>query len=242
MTTAPHLRSAMSSRPLVSVAALVALLPAWTPAQAPPDSIPAAAGRPVQVALAAGTLGVGAQVSRLVADRVALRVGASALGLRVDDVTREGLTADATLRAVTAQVLVDLYPFRTAPLHLTVGAVAGTTGALVRARPAAGTFTINDREYPAGVVGRLEGDLTVPRTMPYAGIGFGRPRRHGLALVPFADVGVAFGQPTVTLRAENGARNPRLAADVEAQRRRLQDDLGRFPVLPVITWVAGWRF
>jgi hypothetical protein len=226
----------------LAAATLLALLPAWARAQAPLDSAAAPAGRPVQVALTAGTLGVGAQLSRLVTNRVALRVGASALGVLVDDLTREGFTADATLRAVTAQALVDLYPFRTAPLHLTVGAVTGTARALVRARPALGTFTINDQQYPAGVVGRLEGDLTVPRTMPYAGIGFGRPRRHGLALVPFADVGVAFGQPKVTLRAENGPRNPQLAADVEAQRQRLQDDIGRFPVVPVITWVAGWRF
>ncbi|MGZ8376450.1 MAG: hypothetical protein ACXW05_06705 [Gemmatirosa sp.] len=238
----------MSSRPVVSArravvaATFLAFLPAWAHAQAPLDSVAAPAGRPVQVALTAGTLGIGAQVSRLVTDRVALRVGASAFGLLIDDVTREGFTADANLRLVTAQALVDLYPFRTAPLHLTVGAVTGTTRALVRARPEAGTFTINDQEYPAGAVGRLDGDLTVPRTMPYAGIGFGRPRRHGLALVPFADIGVAFGKPTVTLRAENAARNPQLAADVEAQRRRLQDDLGRFPVVPVITWVAGWRF
>jgi hypothetical protein len=196
----------------------------------------------VQVAIAAGTLGVGAQVSRLVADRVALRAGASAFGVRLDDVTREGLTADATLRLVTAQALVDLYPFGAAPLHLTAGVVTGTTRALVRARPEAGTLTINDEVYPSGAVGRLDGDVTVPRTMPYVGLGFGRPRRHGLALVPFADVGVAFGRPTVTLRAEHASRDPQLAADVAAQRRRLQDDVGRFPVLPVVTWVAGWRF
>jgi opacity protein-like surface antigen len=198
--------------------------------------------RPVEVALTAGTLGVGLQLSRMVAGRVALRAGVSGAGFTVRDLSSDALGLDATLRLVRGRLVADLYPFRTAALRLTGGVVAGTARVRVRGVPQRGTFEFDGTEYPAAAGGAVDGDVTFPDVMPYVGIGFGRPRRHGLALTPVADLGVAFGRPTVALRAESADRNPALAADVEAQRRRLEDDLGAVGVYPVVTFALGWRF
>jgi hypothetical protein len=239
--------------------ALAALLPlaplaAARPAHAqPPAAAPAPAAplpppldstgrRPIQIGLTLGTTGVGIEVSRLVLGHLGLRVGAAAAGATVSDVGLEDVDGDASLRMLNTHALVDLFPFRRAGFHFTGGVMSVSTRVVVRARPDGATFTVNDVDYPVGEVGTLTGRVSLPRAMPYAGIGFGRPRTFGFRFVPAADIGVAFGRATSELRAENAPSDARLAADVEAERRRIDDDLGKFPYFPVLRTTFAWRF
>jgi len=220
------------------------------PAEPAPEPLPPGAPppadssvrRPIQIGLTLGTRGVGIEAARLVAPRVGLRVGASGAGGSVTNLDIESLTVDGSVRHVSAHALLDLYPFRRASLHLTGGVLSGTTNVTAHAVPQAGVFTLNDVTYQSGEVGALVGRVSLPRAMPYAGIGFGRPSSFGFRFVPFTDLGVAFGRATPELRAENAPNDPRLAADVEAERLTIDHDLGRFPFLPVVTMTFAWRF
>jgi len=206
---------------------------------APVDS---SAPRPLQVGLTVGTRGLGLEVARLVAPRLALRVGASGAGGTVRDIDVGSLTTTGSVRLVSAHALVDLYPFRRAGLHLTGGVMSGTSSVALDAQPQAGQFELNGVTYQSNQVGTLRGRVTLPHAMPYAGIGLGRPSAYGVRFVPFTDVGVAFGRATTELRAENAPNNAQLAANVEAERRNVDDDLRKLPFYPVVTMTLAWRF
>jgi hypothetical protein len=237
---------ATSVRSLRLAIALVGatLVPASRPlhAQVGARAVDSAPPHPIQIALTVGTTGVGLEASRLLLERLGLRVGASGVGGTVGDIGTEDVAISGSVRLLGTHALLDLYPFRRASLHLTGGVRSGTTRVLLAGQPRGGQFELNGVTYNATDVGTLRGRISLPRVMPYAGIGFGRPTSYGFRFLPATDIGVGFGTPTTELVAENGPRNARLAADVEAERRKLDDDIRTVPYLPVLTMAFAWRF
>jgi hypothetical protein len=92
-------------------------------------------------------------------------------------------------------------------------------------------------------VGTLRGALTFPRTRPYVGIGWGTPANNGFSIRLVSDVGVAFGRPTVSLRASNADPGGPLAADVAEQQATTQRDVDKYLRLyPVMSTGLSVRF
>ena len=189
----------------------------------------------------AGTLGLGGELMVNVLSDVNLRFGATALDLDLDGELAD-IDYDFDMDLRTFPLVLDWYPFDDA-FHISAGIIFNETDVGLDAE-FGGTVTIGDTVYDAGDVGVLSGEMTVDRTVPYVGIGwgnaFGKKRRWGI----LSDVGVAFiGSPDVTLTATGPlASTPDFLIDLAREQADLEDDIGDFKVYPVLSVSLFFRF
>lgn len=194
------------------------------------------------VRVTAGTLGVGAEVAKLLTGHLAARVGANVFAYSrtqgFDDVTYDG-----RVRLRSASVLLDLYPARRGSFHLTGGAIVGGSEITGTGVPDGETFYVDGTPYSSAEVGTLTAAVRFPRARPYAGLGWGTPANNGGSVRLVLDLGVAFGKPEVTLRASNAAAGDALAADLAEQQASLQQDADTYLRLyPVLSTGLSVRF
>ena len=98
-----------------------------------------------------------------------------------------------------------------------------------------------------GVVYHYTGDVTstvtLPKTTPYLGLGWGRPQSSEPGFSFHADLGVAFGKPEATaLKAEGQVAQFVTATDLAEENRRFQDGVNKVKGLPQLTLGASYRF
>jgi len=200
--------------------------------------IPAAGMADTSIGLRAGTLGAGIEVSHAFGPSFGLRVNVDAFNYS-KSVDQGDISYDGKLKLKTGSLLADWYPFannfRISAGPMYDGNKLGLTG-----KPTGGTYTINGVLYQASDVGSLNGQVDFKKTVPYAGIGYGRPIGTGLSLI--FDLGIVFqGTPHTTLTATCGPAAPpgtptctQLQNDVAAQKATLDSkvkDLRYYPVL-----------
>ena len=194
----------------------------------------------VFVAPQISTLGLGAEVGYQVNDYVAIRGGANAFNIsrsfKVDNVDYDG---DVKLKSFGA--MADVFPFG-GGFRVTGGLRLNYNEGELTGTPMGGNYTINGRSYSAADVGQLEGEVTFNRVAPYLGIGW-----MGSVFSPNlyvgADLGVMFqGKPKVKLGATNSSIAGTFATDIEAERRKVEDDLKDFRFYPVLAVSVGYRF
>jgi hypothetical protein len=204
---------------------------------------PLAAQTDLSIGLRVGTLGLGAEVAKLVTPNLGVRVGAYTLSKGFTRTESDvEYAVDIGFKGITG--LVDLFPSRRGTFHLTGGFMTAPAEIDGVGQPTEGTYTFNGRDYTAAEVGTVRGDLRWPGTMPYVGLGWGTPAsRHGGGLAFVFDLGVGFGTPTLGLSASSAVPGSTLAADVEAERRDIQDDIDRYlKVYPVLSLGLALRF
>ncbi len=196
-------------------------------------------GSDMSVGIRVGTLGIGAEVSKLLTDHIGVRVGGnyfSANTTRAEsDIT---YVATAKLQAFTG--LVDLYPGSRGSFHFSAGVITNPLTFTGTGQPTNGTITINQVPYTPSQVGTLNATIKWPSASPYLGLGFGTPAAmHGAFKLVF-DVGAAIGKPKVSLNATGSA--PGLAADLAAQQDSTQNKANKLSVYPVISLGLVYRF
>jgi hypothetical protein len=205
--------------------------------RAVPVAAPAA---DVSVDVFVGTLGIGAQVAKLVTPHLALRAGGTYFTLS-KTTNQSDVKYDATLNLKSFMGVLDFFPSARGAFRLT-GGVIGNKSTVDATGVCTGTLDLNDRTYTCAQVGTLTGSVEFPSASPYVGLGFGTPAR-GSRVHFVMDLGGAFGGPTLVLNASNAGSNPQLAADVKAQRDKTQDDIDKYAkVYPVINIGFGVRF
>jgi hypothetical protein len=221
----------MSKR--LAAAALAALL--FLPGIAPADT---------SVGLRAGTLGLGAELSYAVSQRVALRVGADTYTPKVVSFTKEDIDYDAKAELRTGSLLVDWFPFAN-NFRISLGAILNRNKVTATAKPDSnGQYTIGGSTFQAAQIGTPEADVTFRKTAPYLGIGYGRPINGGLSFI--SDLGVMLqGSPTATLTAACTPTTPncaQLQSAVAAEQATLQDNVSRFKYYPVLSIGLAYTF
>jgi hypothetical protein len=205
---------------------------------------PAVAMADTSIGVRAGTLGLGAEVSYPLSQRLGLRVNADSYKhsrtFNQDNIDYDG---KATLK--TASLLADWYPFAN-NFRLSVGPVYNGNKLALTGTPAGGSFTINGITYSANQVGTLNGQVDFKKYAPYAGIGYGRPIGTGLSLT--FDLGAVFqGAPQATLSvscgpAASAAQCAQIRGDVAAQQASLNDAIKNFRYYPVVTLGLAYTF
>jgi hypothetical protein len=190
-----------------------------------------------------GTLGLGLEVSKLLMGHVGVRVGANYFKYSTTK-TQSDVSYNATMKLQAFSALIDLYPGNRGSFHFTGGLMTDPAKVNATGNPtAAGTFTLNGNSYTTAQVGTLIGEAKYPSTGPYVGIGFGTPAKNGGALKFVFDLGVFIGKATIRLDATGAASNPALAADLQAQETKTQNDLQKYAkVYPVISFGLAYRF
>ncbi len=192
-----------------------------------------------------GTLGAGADLSLQVASSLNARLGIQGLSYDTDE-TESGIDYNADLKLFSGLVTADWFPFSNG-FRLSPGLVANGNELDLNGRPEAGrTYEINGIPYTVDDVGSLNGNVDFNSLAPYLGIGWGNPFGAEGNWSFSCDLGVVFqGSPNVTLTATGNPaviNNPDFQANLEAERRDLEDDLEPFKYYPVVSIGITYRF
>lgn len=215
-------------------------------ALAPLLLLPAVSQADTSLGLRAGTLGLGAELSFAVSQRLALRLGADTYSPKTVTVTQQDVDYDAKAKLRSASLLVDWFPFAN-NFRISLGAMINQNKVTATGKPNSnGQFTINGQPINASDVGSLDAEVSFKKTAPYLGIGYGRPINGGLSFI--SDLGVMFqGVPKSTLTATcsptaSAPNCTTLQNAVAAEQATLQDDLSKFKYYPVFSIGLAYTF
>ena len=182
------------------------------------------------VGIRAGTTGVGADLGWDIAPTLGGRVGISAMSVNTD-VETSSVNYDAKVKLANLNLFLDWSPL--GPFRITGGFIANDNKVDLTGRPTSGLAAGNT------LVGQVKPERSFA---PYLGIGYGNVWTKGINF--YADLGVMFqGAPQVSLSCQgNAAQCAAAQGEIEAERRRVQDELNRFKYYPVanIGLTIGW--
>lgn len=179
-----------------------------------------------------GTLGMGAEVTIAVNERVAIRGGVGFLGFEVDVTERSNLASNRTAELSLPSALY------TVGAERWFGVLRAEAGLLMRSGDPAYEITygsgasidIGGGYYREPDVSTLTTTLVSGSIAPYALLGFAPnlSRRIGLLV----DLGAAFPQDAAFEMTATGdpvvLNSPEFRADLETERREAEDDAGGF--------------
>lgn len=193
------------------------------------------------VGLTAGTLGIGPEVGYRVNKTIGVRANLSLLSFGADfdsdDVAYRG---DIDLKS--GGLMLDVYPFG-GGFRVSAGArINGNKGEL-KATPSGATIDIGEDTYTAAEIGTLSGKAEVKDFAPALTLGYGGGLRRGLAFT--LEAGVLFqGAVRIKEFTSTGtlANDAAFRADLERERRSLQDDVDDYKVYPILQAGLKYRF
>ncbi|RZA28330.1 MAG: hypothetical protein EOP92_39790 [Lysobacteraceae bacterium] len=151
-------------------------------------------------------------------------------------------------KLATFDLLFDWYVVPNSSFRLTGGAMYnGTRFDAVGAPAAGGKFTFNGNTYSATDIGSLKGDVRFRRVVPYLGIGWGNALTRNKRWNFGADIGAFYqGKAQVKLIGfgctTSAAVCKQLAADVDLEELRLQEEVSDYKVYPVLRASVSYSF
>jgi hypothetical protein len=172
------------------------------------------------------------------------RLGIQGFSYDEDGIETDNVNYDADLKLFSGLLTADWFPFH-GGFRLSAGLLANGNELDLTGRPSAGsTFNINGVPFAAAEVGSLQGNVDFNSIAPYLGIGWGNPFSSGGNWSFNCDLGVAFqGSPDVTLTANGpAANNSDFLANLEAERRDLENEVDDFQYYPVVSLGITYRF
>ena len=199
-------------------------------------------GVDMSVGVRVGTMGIGVDANKLISSHVGARVGFNVFS---KNTTREedDISFDAKVKLHSFTALLDLYPSARGSFHLTGGIITNPLEFTGVGVPTGSGYEIDGTTYTAAQVGTLNASGEFPSVLPYVGFGFGTPAKAKKGVKFVVDLGVGIGQPTLNLTATNPLNNAQLAAHVENQRVKTQDDIRKYlQVYPSVTLGLAFAF
>lgn len=206
-------------------------------------------------------LGFGGRVAVSLTHSINLRAGASYFSYTTNR-TQDGIPYTVDIYLQSEQAGLDWYPFHNSSFHVSPGALFAVSNHASGSSsiPAGTSFTLNNETYYSGTAGPVQasGYVNFRRVGPTLTLGWGNWIRHEQQrhwLFPF-EFGVAFmGDPNTALNfsgiacydpaqhfCTNIATNPEIQANVEVERKRLQNDADWARFYPIIAGGIVYRF
>ncbi|SEE84039.1 hypothetical protein SAMN02787142_4919 [Burkholderia sp. WP9] len=148
---------------------------------------------------------------------------------------------DGHLKLLQGGLYLDLFPFSSSGFRVTAGALINDDELSAHAVPnAQGNYKIGDDYVPA-VAAAPSATVTLPRVMPYLGIGYGhKPVSKGFGLT--LDLGVAYGRPRTSYNVPAIYSMFTTQANIDEQERKISDKVERYKVYPVLQIGVSYRF
>lgn len=197
-------------------------------------------GAIVSVAVTGGTLGVGPEVGVRFSDMLGVRGSASFLGVNTD-FDSDDVTYDGHLKLESYGAMLDVYPMG-GHFRVSAGARINKNRARVDATPTS-SVEIGNATYTPAQIGTLRGRADVKNIAPALTLGWSGARQRGF-MFGF-DAGVLF-QGRVRVRnftaSGTAASNATFQANLESERRSLQDDVNDYKLYPIVQLAIGYRF
>lgn len=188
----------------------------------------------------ASSLGFGVGFAIPVTENVSGRLSLSKYNYSFQT-TSDQIKFDSTWKLESAAALADWHLF-SGLTHLTAGLIYNNNSFDMNATPTGGSYTINGQTYTTSEVGTLNANITFNKISPYLGFGWsGRASKTGFSFK--SDIGVMFqGSPKSSMTASGAAAGSQLAADVAAAQTKLDADLDKFKLYPVISVGVAYAF
>ncbi|MDB9486634.1 hypothetical protein PN480_05530 [Dolichospermum circinale CS-1225] len=196
------------------------------------------------------TLGVGATVTKSITPNINAKVGVNGLGIS-RDINLSDVDYKADLNLLNISTLADYHPWKNGGFRLTGGLVFQDNNIEGTAKAKnGGTININGVDYNTTT------QLTSVKTKvsfgnsvaPYIGIGWGNAVKPGKRWGFSTNLGVMFaGSPQIALTPEFalGADNSlktQINNNIEAERKKVQDDLNWLNIYPVLSIGVSYQF
>ena len=198
----------------------------------------------VGLGIKGGTLGVGADLAvSLPGDRFNLRVNGNLLDVETEEEYSDD-DYEIDLDVASLGVLLDWYP-TPSQFRISVG-VYHVSDDDISIESRQNSYEFGGAVYSAAEVGVLQGSAQLDRSVaPYIGVGYGNHVGKSRRWQWFLDAGVLFtGSPDVSMRSVGGtlSNEPQLIAQVELERREVQEDVDDYNVYPVVAFGVAYRF
>lgn len=209
-------------------------------------------------------LGFGGRVAVSLTSSLNLRAGASYFSFSLSRSSGD-IPYTANVRLMSEQAQLDWYPFH-GKFHISPGVLFGNSNRAYGSAtvPAGNSFTINDVNYYSSSANPVQasGAVRFARTSPTLTVGWGNWVRHpeqrwgrGHWTFPF-EMGVAFnGDPDTALNysgtvctdasqrfCQNIATDSSVQANINAERKKLQNDANWLRFYPIIAGGIVYRF
>lgn len=201
-----------------------------------------------KLGVTAGTLGVGPEISYRLSDNVGVRGNLTFLSIS-RDIESDDINFDASLKLASGGAMIDVYPFKggfrvSGGLRINGNKVRGV------AQPNSGTsYDIDGTIYTAGQIGTLTAETEINRVAPALTLGYGGGLSKGLVFGIEAGAlfqGAVKVRPLTITGTCAGTSPPAacasLAADLEAERQSLNNDISGYKVYPILQLSIGYRF
>ncbi|WP_260854693.1 hypothetical protein [Paraburkholderia sp. BCC1884] len=148
---------------------------------------------------------------------------------------------DGHLKLLQGGLYLDLFPFSSSSFRVTAGALINDDELTAHAVPnAQGNYKIGDDFVPA-VSTAPSATVTLPRVMPYLGIGFGhKPVSKGFGLT--LDLGVAYGRPRTNYSVPAIYSMFTTQSNIDDEERKISDKVDRYKLYPVVQIGVSYRF
>jgi hypothetical protein len=185
-----------------------------------------------------GTEGFGAGYAHRITDSFNIRGEVNGLSKSYSQ-DSDDLTYKGDLKLGGVSLLADYFPFG-GRFRVTAGAVANKGKLTGSATGNGGTYNINGTTYTYTGSDRITADVKFGNVSPYLGIGTGHTQTKGFGF--YTDVGVIFQKPKSTITASGDLASLISPADMEAERRSLQDSVDKFKYYPVVKAGLSYTF
>lgn len=148
---------------------------------------------------------------------------------------------DGHLKLLQGGLYLDLFPFSSSGFRVTAGALINDDELTAHAVPnAQGNYKIGDDFVPA-VSTAPSATVTLPRVMPYLGIGYGhKPVSKGFGLT--LDLGVAYGRPRTSYSVPAIYSMFTTQSNIDAEEQKISDKVEHYKLYPVVQIGVSYRF
>ncbi|NOQ30432.1 MAG: hypothetical protein GQ570_04820 [Helicobacteraceae bacterium] len=196
------------------------------------------------IAVKAGSIGGGLEVTTPILESLNLRVGLTGFNYSTNK-KEQDIEYDMKLDLLMFNLMADYYPFESSQFRLSGGAMYNNNTLKMTGKPSAAGFEINGVTYTSADVSNIDAEVDFNKFAPYLGIGWGDAvKKAGWNFT--TDLGVMFqGAPNsdvTTTTTLTGAAKVQLDANVAAEKTKLDNDLGAFQYYPVFTVGVSYRF
>lgn len=201
-----------------------------------------------KVGVTAGSLGVGPEVSYRFSENIGIRGNLTFLSIS-RDIESDDINFDAKLKLASGGAMIDLYPFGGG---FRVSGGLRVNGNKVRgiAEPNAGaSYEIDGQTYTATQIGTLTAETDINKVAPSLTIGYGGGLSKGLVFGIEAGAlfqGAVKIKPLTITGTCVGSSPPAgcgsIAANLEAERVSVNEDIDNYKVYPILQLSIGYRF
>lgn len=210
-----------------------------------------------KIGLPSVNVGVGYGIN----DNFTVRGDVGTLGRISRTFDEDDITYTAKLKNNKFNLFADYFPFNNG-FRVTGGLGFGKTELSAEGRIRKATtesFKIGDKEYTVNLDGseKITASVKYPAVSPYLGIGWGHNIKNKKAgsWGFTADLGIFMGSPKTKLdvndslfdklraaEVDTSAAEANVRSSIEAERRKLQDEVGKVKVIPMLSVGATYRF